>query len=615
MVMGYNPEHELQMKLKGLGPAEGKAKTLIDYRHSEYLYMAHKWEKWRLVYEGGDEFVDEYVKSLSNREDPKDLQARKCVTPTAAFAKMAVNEVKNSIFQRMAEVIRRGGPDSYQAAIRGQEGGVDMRGSSMNMFIGRDVLPELLTMRDVGVFVDMPQLEGSSVLHSKGKHPYVYRYHVEDILNWTYMPGSSTEFQALLLRDHVDKCCETTHLPLGEQWCRYRYVFLQDGKVHVQFFNENCSQIDLYGNPFGEDYILNIPAIPFVMACLTDSLLNDIASYQIALVNLESSDISYACKSNVPFYTEQVDAMELLSERGPDDSGDGTAAEAGAAKPKEIKVGSTIGRRYAAGMDRPDFIHPSAEPLQVSIEKQRALKEDIRQLVSLAVSTVGSKSAESKRLDDRGLESGLSYIGLELQNMENKIAQYWAMYSGKSTTSALVSYPAKYSLESDEDRRKAIEQLEDIRDTIPSPLFQKTISKKMVFKLLGHELPSEELDKIYAEIDKAESITCNPDTLFAAVDRNVLAPVDCEKLLGLPKGSAERATEAHAERAAAIVEAQAAATPDSEIKNAAARGVSDLSVDPEREGEEEKAQSQDTTLKTSTKPRVRGKGQPFGDAE
>jgi hypothetical protein len=35
--------------------------------------------------------------------------------------------------------------------------------------------------------------------------------------------------------------------------------------------------------------------------------MEDIADYQIALMNLESSDINYMLKSNFPFYVEQYD--------------------------------------------------------------------------------------------------------------------------------------------------------------------------------------------------------------------------------------------------------------------------------------------------------------------
>ena len=73
-----------------------------------------------------------------------------------------------------------------------------------------------------------------------------------------------------------------------------------------------------------------------------------------------------------------------------------------------IKVGATHGRTYDKGMNPPAFINPSAEPLRASLELQDRLKRDIRELVNLAVSSLAVRaSAESKAMDNQGLEAGL----------------------------------------------------------------------------------------------------------------------------------------------------------------------------------------------------------------
>lgn len=93
---------------------------------------------------------------------------------------------------------------------------------------------------------------------------------------------------------------------------------------------------------------------------------------------------------------------------------DGTATTGGQASAEtDIKVGATHGRAYDKGMQQPAFINPSGEPLKASLELQERLKRDIRELVNLAVSSLAVRvSAESKAMDNQGLEAGLSYIGL-----------------------------------------------------------------------------------------------------------------------------------------------------------------------------------------------------------
>ena len=54
-----------------------------------------------------------------------DYQIRKSLTPVPGFAKAALNDIKNSVFHRMGDIIRRGGSEVYKNAVSGFRGGVD----------------------------------------------------------------------------------------------------------------------------------------------------------------------------------------------------------------------------------------------------------------------------------------------------------------------------------------------------------------------------------------------------------------------------------------------------------------------------------------------------------
>src|SRR5690606_17610676 len=130
--------------------------------------------------------------------------------------------------------------------------GVDHRGSTMNAFLGVKVLTELLVMGRVGVFVDHPLIPAGATLANVSRPaPYLYKYDIEDILSWTCSkPEAPSEFQAILLRDTVMQYDQSTMLPsLSVE--RYRYMWIEGGRVHLQFYNLKKEEVDGAGMPGG----------------------------------------------------------------------------------------------------------------------------------------------------------------------------------------------------------------------------------------------------------------------------------------------------------------------------------------------------------------------------
>ena len=140
---------------------------ITSYRHP--LYANNNRALWRLVHNGGDDFVNQKLVRFTRRETSPEFQERKAMTYNPGHAAAAVGEVADSIYGRMPDITRIGGPTSYQLAITGKEGGVDLEGSSMNYFIGKEVLPETLAMKRVGVFVDMPKADGMTLMDVKSR--------------------------------------------------------------------------------------------------------------------------------------------------------------------------------------------------------------------------------------------------------------------------------------------------------------------------------------------------------------------------------------------------------------------------------------------------------------
>jgi len=530
-------------------------------KHPTYNSMLSKWSKWRLTFEGGDAFLNAYLKKFSKREDTTDFRIRKSITYVPAFAKTSIIDIKNAIFQRASDTVRMGGSNSYSNSMVGEIGGVDLKGSTMDAFIGQEVLGELLTMSEVGVYIDMPNELGDTLADVGNKHPYMYTYKAEDILNWSY--DDNYEFTALLLRAHVYKEDKEFGLPVSET-IEYRYFSLVDGKVRVDTYKND-------GTKTSTD--LGIDKIPFVMLKISNSLLADVANYQIAHLNLASSDVYYAWKSNYPFYTEQYDPKVALRQHL-QQSTDGTTATTG--DKAEIETGLRKGRKYPINTERPAFINPSPDPLKVSMEKQDKMKEEVRELVNLSLAGIKAKmvSAESRSIENEGLEAGLANIGLVLETAERKIADYWHLYENIKND-AIIRYPEHYQLKTDETRNKEAKTLTDFITFVPSKTYQKELAKSVADLTIGHKISLSKMDIIKKEVDSADIIISDPKTILASKEAGLVSDRTASELLGYPEGEAKDAAIDHANRLARI---QAAQTP----ADISASGVPDAITNPDQ---------------------------------
>lgn len=504
---------------------------LIDIRHPDY--NINEWTKYRYTFKAGQEFIDRYLVKYSVLEDNLDFELRKKVTYCPAYAKAAIIDIKNSIVERLCDVKRIG----FETPARG----VDRNGKNMNMFISSHILPELLSMSCVGVFIDRPPMDPGTTLATQ-EDPYLYSYQCEDILSWSF--DDKQNFTSLLLRDHVPVY---EYGLLVDQTTQYRHIILDD-VVHINIYDADGELISTS--------ILELSRIPFVMFKISSSLLADVANHQIALLNIESSDLHYLMKANFPFYVEQFDPTTDLMLKQSEDGHD-----------PSIKTGISQGRRYPLNTEQPAFINPSSEPLKAAIEKENEIKKQIRQLVNLALSNLDDRraSAESKQYADRSLETGLAYIGNELQYGEQQILNIWAEYLGSKPSE--VKYPQNYSLKTDSERREESRELRELYVQFPSKTFQREVAKQVIDNIMGNRLNYELLNKIKDEIDNSALIDIDPAKLIADVEAGLVSPETASQMRGYPDGEIVKAAKAHAERAARIALAQS---------KAGARGVADM---------------------------------------
>ena len=155
-------------------------------------------------------------------------------------------------------------------------------------------------------------------------------------------------------------------------------------------------------------------------------------------------------------------------------------------------------------------------------------------------------------------------------------------------------------MKDDGDRIKESGELGKLITTTPSLTAKQEISKLVVQTLLGGKVSVDTIAKIDSEIDKANYTSSDPLVILPAQLQGICDSETAAAALGFGPEVAAKAQKEHAERAAVIAAAQG-------IRSPGARGVKDLSANPQA-GSQEKAASTDTTLQTNPQKNVRGPG-------
>ena len=554
---------------------------LIDFTHPTYDQT--NWYKWCQAFYGGEEFINCHLKKFSSREEECDFQLRKCMTPATMFAKSALGEIRNSIFQRLSEVQRSQGTISYIPACRGYIGGVDGQGHSMMSFIGEQLLDELLVIGRIGVCVDAPTFTDLKVgTNTDNFRPYLSRYYADDIADFKYGHGSQrNQLEMLLLNERQPEYDELYGFPISTHGPKRQRLFQMspDGFVTHQYLKDD--EID------GPVVQLGLREIPFTIIDIGQSLMKDLFSYQVSLLNLTSSNVSAAYTGNFSLYVEQGDpnntknwVREPATGSGDDDAPAGSGETS-------MKVGTTKGRRYPKGANAPQFINPSAEPLLANMQLCEQLKKEMRALVHLSVSNLGTRtSGVSKAADQTGLESGLSYIGLVFERAERRIGRHWAAYEDSSlpeTSMPLVTYPSRWNLKTDADMIDEATSTYEAMSKLPGMTVKREASKQLVSALLGSKLPSHVLDTIYNEIDEADYTSSDPKLIEMAREQGLLGDSTGTQALGFQPEEAKAAQKDHENKVRRLQIAQTA--PGTGVPNMPNEGQSSEQRRDQREAE------------------------------
>jgi len=567
--------------------------SLSSLSHPDFTADVDRWYEYRLTFEGGDEFMRQYLLDIPD-ETPKQLALRKLNTPIPAVAKDAVKDVRRSITQRMEDVVRSGGSAHYQAAVAGEGTGVDREGQSMNLFVGTDVLTELLVMGRVGVFVDNAPPQGPTMADGESR-PYAYAYKVEDIVNWSMRrPEEEGTFSMVMLRDHKVDFTQAFGLNFPTNATeRFRLCWIgDDGFMRYKFLDKNLSQMpaEVVGSEQkieddGSTVITALREIPFIMPALDQSLLADTAGYQRALMNIASNEVMFAINANNPMLLIQKDTRADAQQWKKPPGGNG---EPGGQRSRDasvrtgIRSGWVTGRFFGPDEVAPTWLSMPVDSLKGSSEYREKLADEIRQLINVAVQNqtgTRSESRETREISAQGLESGLHFIAMKLQNLETQIGKYMTMYE-KGTKFPVITYPKRYNLLSDEQRIINAKAFIEVTNQLPGQPVKKEGAKKVIRDLFTGKVSSNKMTEMTSAVEKHPFIG-DFDNIMAMKEGALISDETAAGSQDLPKKEVEQGRKDRAEQIKVTMEAQTppGETPGASPDRPAARGAPELDAD------------------------------------
>lgn len=536
-------------------------------------YDAKLMRDLRAVVSRQNSFVAMYLERYSLRESAEMFAYRKKVTPNDPQPAIAYKKLCDAIRSYMPGIKRKGYTNIVSECLAGKREGVDGRGTSMTGFMSNQVLNEVVLMQMVGVFVNRGPAPSDLSEEVDARDPFFELFSRENIINWT-QDEATGEFTDLLLRISVPII--ENNFVTGYKEGYKRYTIVPEG-VLIRLFDEKFETSAV------NDEIWAIEKIPFCLIDFGSSQVERVLEIQKSLNNLVSSDLLFLYKVNYPLYTEQYDpALDMQNWGGTqveaafvDDSDENKTDTVENATTRHSRIlnetdaGVTTGKKYAKGLDRPEFISPPVLHLQASNDKANQFRQAIDKALdvdSLNVRDVRA-SAESKNADRETLIGGIYNLFMELQRAEKTLLAHFSFYLSASTNNVSVDYPNTFDLRTQKERADSAKDKLEQRDNISSITARRKLTLEAIRDL--QPFATEEEIKVYSDELEEQELLISAKHLIEFVKEGAIPSELIVTSMGLDKKWGEVAKKEHAEKIAVVAAAQSSGSQKSTLNTPA----------------------------------------------
>jgi hypothetical protein len=486
--------------------------------HPYYSRMKGLWRKATDAYNGGRDYVQKTLKKHPSETD-EEFAERTQYSYNVNLIKYATARFGDYIFSKPP---RRIGTDSNLLTD------FDRRGKSADSLM-REVFDHYTIYGLSWVFVDMPVLNGTLVdLSTKEKRkirPYANAVAPMDVPDWDF--DETGELNWIIREEEIFEKDDPTRLPVRIRrrtlytktyWQTYDQI-LDDGNAGAVSY-DRIRISERHPNAIGKVPVLVYTSVLFNQY-FNRPAIDDILTIHDAVLRSESELLTNILKQTYGQLVLPSSASALASRIKMKIATDNPNIDLNSDEIHNMikrEVNIELSRTKHISEDSEEkgtarYIQPAGANIENIINTDDRL---IRLMIQLYGFLIGSattqrESAESKSVDNISLAAQLSSIALQLQELENKI---WEFFSAYDSTIAVptIDYNKDYDIH---ELKATIAALVELFNVDGGKSYQQEVKRTAVHVLNSlHRIPDDRYEEIEKEI-KSGSTTGKPITLDA----------------------------------------------------------------------------------------------------
>lgn len=486
--------------------------------HPYYSRMKALWRKATDAYNGGREYVQKTLMKHPSETD-EEFKERTQYSYNVNLIKYATARFGDYIFSK---------PPRRNGVAREIVSDFDRRGKSADSLM-REVFDHYTIYGLSWVFVDMPIVNGTLVdLKTKGKkkiRPYANAVAPMDVPDWDF--DETGELNWIIREEEILEKDDPLRLPVRIRrrtlytktyWQTYDQI-LDDGNANMPDYNR-VRISPQYPNAIGRVPVLAYTSVLFNQY-FNRPAIDDILTIHDAVLRSESELLTNILKQTygqlvLPSSASAIASRIKMKIATNNPNVDLNSDEIQSIIKQEVNIELSRTKHVSEDAEEKGtarYIQPAGANIDNIINTDDRL---IRLMIQLYGFLVGSattqrESAESKSVDNISLAAQLSSIALQLQELENKIWEFFSEYDS-TIKRPEVEYNKDYDIH---ELKATIAALVELFNVDGGKKYQEEVKRVAVHVLDSlHRIPDDRYEDIENEI-KSGKTTGTPITIDA----------------------------------------------------------------------------------------------------